>query len=75
MNSSFIIRNIIKKHNNDIIKCYLKHYESRDFNYITKKNLKINNYYLTKEFKNYKPNLKKTNVLDDNYIKYLDSMK
>ena len=38
------------------------------------KNLKINNYYLTKEFKNYKPNLKKTNVLDDNYIKYLDSM-
>ena len=37
MNSSFIIRNIIKKHNNDIIKSYLKHYESRDFNYVTKK--------------------------------------
>ena len=86
MNSSFMIRNILRyKNKNTILEFYKNQFETRDFINKTTKDLfkyninkdlvKYNNYYLTKEFKNYKPNFKKTNVLDDSYIKYLDSMK
>ena len=85
MNSSFVLRNILKYNNkNSILEFYKNQFETRDFiNKTTKDLIKYNNnkelvkyknYYLTKEFKNYKPNLKITNVLDDSYIKYLDSM-
>lgn len=85
MNYSNILRNISKyKNKKSILEFYQKQFETRDFINITTKDLvkynnkglvKYNNYYLTNEFKNYKPNLKKTNILDDSYIKYLDSMK
>jgi len=84
MNSSNILRNILKLKKRSTLEFYHKQFETRDFitnDLVIYKNdnkylIKCNkyNYYSTKEFKNYKPNFKKMNVLDDSYIKYLDSM-
>ena len=35
---------------------YLKQYETRDFDFEVQQNTEFTNYYLTEEFKNYKPN-------------------